>query len=211
LIRTRLTSTQLLQLAFVAIFVTLGWNPVDRHTWLIENSLVLVGAAFVWFARHRFYWTPVSWAQVVLFLCLHQVGTHYTYPQVPYDQAFAALTGISIDQTFGWQRNQYDRLVHLFYGLLWALPLREILTRQCALKGAWASLMAWSLVLSTSMLYELMEWLGGSNSSFVGAQGDFWDAQKDMAIAAAGSLVVLICRGHLIREKISWVLGRHNG
>jgi putative membrane protein len=210
LIPARLTSTHLLQLAFLAIFVMLGWQPVDRQTWLIENSLVLVGAGCVWFARHRFYWSPSSWAQVVLFLCLHQLGTHYTYPQVPYDHALVTLTGLSIDQAFGWQRNQYDRFVHLCYGLLWALPLREILTRQCALKGAWASLMAWSLVLSTSMLYELMEWLGGSNSSFVGAQGDFWDAQKDMAIATVGSLVVLVCRGHLIREKISWVLGKHN-
>ena len=56
------------------------------------------------------------------------------------------------------------------------------------------------------MLYELMEWIGGASfgqggSAFVGAQDDFWDAQKDMAAAAAGSLLVVVCRGHAIREK----------
>jgi putative membrane protein len=199
--------TGLLQLAFVGVFLLAGWDPVDRGTWLMENALVAVGAAAVWLTRHRFYWSARSWVQVVLFLCLHEIGTHFTYPKVPYDAVIDGLTGVSIDQSLGWQRNQYDRFVHLAFGLLFALPIREIIAAKCRLEGAWASLIAWSFVLSTSMLYELMEWiggqyLGGGNSSFVGAQGDFWDAQKDMAVAAAGGLLVLMCRGHGIRDRL---------
>lgn len=187
------------------VVLALGWQPADRLTWFIENVLVGVGVVAVWLMRARFYWSKRSWAMVVAFVCLHQVGTHYTYPQVPYDQAIAALTGVRVDAWFGWQRNHYDRFVHLAYGLLLALPLREIIVEKCQLKGAWASLLAWSLVLSTSMLYELMEWLGaayagGASSAFIGAQGDPWDAQKDMALAAAGALLVLVCRGHVIRD-----------
>lgn len=197
------TVTTCMQCAFLGVLVVLGWNPADRSTWLMENSLVAVGACAVWITRHRFYWSPRSWALVLLFLCLHQIGTHYTYPKVPYNAAFADLTGLDIDRLCGWTRNQYDRFVHLCYGLLTALPIREIVTTQCRLKGAWASSIAWSFVLSTSMLYELMEWvggqyIGGGNSSFVGAQNDFWDAQKDMAVAAAGGLLVLVFRGHAI-------------
>lgn len=207
-IKHNLPLTACFQGLFVMVFLALGWEPVDRKTWLIENSLVAVGAVAAWLLRRRFYWSSKSWALVVIFLCLHEVGTHFTYPEVPYNAAFINWTGIDIDAWAGWERNQYDRLVHLAYGLLTALPLREIIVAKCRLQGAWASLIAWSLVLSTSMLYELMEWiggqyLGGGNSSFVGAQGDFWDAQKDMAVAAAGSLLVLMCRGHALRDRLS--------
>ena len=200
--------TAWLQLGFVMVFLVSGWDPVDRKTWLIENVLVILGAAAAWLCKSRFYWSTRSWALVLAFLCLHQIGTHFTYPEVPYSALVMDWTGMDIDARAGWERNQYDRLVHLAYGLLTALPFREIIVAKCRLQGAWASLIAWSLVLSTSMLYELMEWiggqyLGGGNSSFVGAQGDFWDAQKDMAVAAAGSLLVLICRGHAIRDRLA--------
>ena len=202
------THTACWQLTFLLVFVVCGWQPVERTTWLMENSLVAVGAIAAWLCRQRFYWSSRSWALIVVFLCLHQVGTHYTYPNVPYNAAIAHLTGIDINQTFNWNRNQYDRFVHLCYGLLTALPIREIITAQCRLKGAWASMIAWSFVLSTSMLYELMEWVGGvyfggGNSSFVGAQGDFWDAQKDMAAAAGAGLLVLVARGHWIRDRLT--------
>lgn len=203
LISNKVSVTTWLQLAFLGIFLALGWEPADRKTWLMENALVAVGAVAVWFTRHRFYWTTRSWALVVVFLCLHQIGTHYTYPDVPYDPAIVKLTGLSTDQLFGWDRNHYDRLVHLGYGVLFALPIREIIEARCRLQGAWASLIAWSFVLSTSMLYELMEWIGGQgNSSFLGAQGDPWDAQKDMALAAGGALLILVFRGHSIRNAL---------
>ncbi|MDF2487832.1 MAG: hypothetical protein K0S77_454 [Pseudomonas sp.] len=194
-----------LQIALLAVTVALGWSPVDRQTWMIENTLMVIGAVAVWFTRHSFYWSPRSWAMLLVFLCLHQIGSHYTYPKVPYNEAILELTGIDLDQAFDARRNHYDRFVHLCYGLLTALPFRELITRKCQLDGAWASLMAWSMVLSTSMLYELMEWVGGQywgqgGSAVIGAQGDVWDAQKDMALAAAGALLVLTCRGRGIRR-----------
>ncbi|CAG8865713.1 Inner membrane protein YjdF [Pseudomonas fluorescens] len=194
-----------LQAATLAVIVVFGWSPVDRQTWMIENALVVIGAAAVWLTRRSFYWSARSWAMLLVFVCLHQVGTHYTYPQVPYNQAFVRWMDIDPDRFFDAQRNHYDRFVHLCYGVLTALPFREIILRKCQLNGAWASLMAWSMVLSTSMLYELMEWVGGEywgegGSAVIGAQGDVWDAQKDMALAAVGALTVLACRGRGIRR-----------
>jgi putative membrane protein len=49
-------------------------------------------------------------------------------------------------------------------------------------------------VMSHSVIYEVIEWLAASivapelGDAYVGAQGDHWDAQKDMALAAAGAL-----------------------
>ncbi|HKS14336.1 MAG TPA: DUF2238 domain-containing protein [Pseudomonas sp.] len=194
-----------MQAVLVAVIILLGWAPLDRQAWLIENALVALAAIAVWFTRHRFYWSARAWAMLVVFLCLHEVGTHYTYPKVPYNAAIERLACLDVSQLVGSDRNHYDRLVHLAYGVLTALPFREIITRQCQLTGAWASLMAWSLVLSTSMLYELMEWVGGQylgegGSAVIGAQGDAWDAQKDMALAAAGALAMLACRGRVARR-----------
>ena len=45
--------------------------------------------------------------------------------------------------------------------------------------------------------YEVIEWIAASvvdpeaGAAFLGTQGDVWDAQKDMALAIVGSLVVL--------------------
>jgi putative membrane protein len=44
-------------------------------------------------------------------------------------------------------------------------------------------------------LYEMIEWLaaeafgGELGAAYLGTQGDQWDAQKDMALALAGSLL----------------------
>ncbi|MBA1189506.1 DUF2238 domain-containing protein [Pseudomonas entomophila] len=211
--KTAITCRQGLFVGFALVFVACGWDPLDRTTWLVENGLVLVGGALAWLYRDRFALSTQAWALIVAFLCLHEIGTHFTYPRVPYDALSLQWLNVSLDQTFGWQRNQYDRLVHLAYGLLLALPFRELLVARCGLQGAWASLVAWSFILATSLLYELMEWiggayLGGGDSSFVGAQGDFWDAQKDMALATVGSLVVLMLRGRHIRAKAS-ALAQH--
>jgi putative membrane protein len=49
--------------------------------------------------------------------------------------------------------------------------------------------------MSTSMVYELIEWAaalvfgGGLGAAFLGAQGDPWDAQKDMALASLGAAI----------------------
>jgi putative membrane protein len=49
--------------------------------------------------------------------------------------------------------------------------------------------------MSTSMLYELIEWgaalvVGGDlGQAYLGTQGDEWDAHKDMALASLGALI----------------------
>jgi putative membrane protein len=51
--------------------------------------------------------------------------------------------------------------------------------------------------MSTSMLYELIEWaaaeiFGGElGVAYLGTQGDIWDAHKDMALASLGALIAM--------------------
>jgi putative membrane protein len=57
--------------------------------------------------------------------------------------------------------------------------------------------MALLWVLSISALYEMFEWLltlavaGADADAYNGQQGDMWDPQKDMALAALGAIAMM--------------------
>jgi len=180
------------------IVLASGVAPLDRADWWLENVLPL--ALLLTLAATSRYWR-FSWhayLAIVMMLAIHELGAHFTYAKVPYDAWLRALTGHSLNAWMGWQRNQFDRLVHLSYGLLFVLPIRELLQRQALLRGVWLALCTVSLVLATSALYELLEWIGGQYlgddqaQAFLATQQDPWDAQKDMALALLGALVTLL-------------------
>lgn len=189
-----------LLLILVALILALGWAPVDRLTWGIEQLLVILAVVAIVVIQRRFPLSASTSLQLFAFLVLHQIGAHYTYSQVPYDDAWQALTGFRLDEALGLQRNHYDRLVHFAYGLLLARPLREVVQGLTGLRGWQSAYVALEFVLASSAGYELMEWLGADllagddAEAFVGAQGDPWDAQKDMALAFLGALLSLVCR-----------------
>jgi putative membrane protein len=172
-----------------------GWAPLDRSDWVLENALTVAGLALLAATYRSFPLSRLSYALVFLFLCLHTVGSHYTYALVPYDAWSRAVTGGSLDALFGWERNNYDRIVHFSYGLLLAYPLREVVLRVGDMRGFWGYFLPLDVTMSTSMLYELVEWGaallfgGGLGAAFLGSQGDPWDAQKDMALASLGALL----------------------
>lgn len=182
---------------FAVIWLALAISPHDRSAWALENALVLALGAVLFATRRAFVFSRVSYTLIFLFLCLHTVGAHYTYSLVPYDEAWRALTGRSLNSLLGWERNNFDRLVHFSYGLLLAYPIREIFLRVAEVRGFWAYFLPMDVTLSTSALYELMEWgaaefFGGDlGAAYLGTQGDIWDAQKDMALAALGAVIAM--------------------
>src|ERR1043165_4963213 len=65
-------------------------------------------------------------------------------------------------------------------------------------RGFWGYFLPLDLTMSTSMLYELIEWaaaefFGGElGMAYLGTQGDVWDAHKDMALASLGALIAMV-------------------
>ena len=177
------------------------WNPSD---WLLENLLTVAFVSLLFFTRRAFPLSNVSYTVLFIFLCLHTVGAHYTYADVPYEKWFSTV-GISIQKTFGFVRNHFDRLVHFGFGFLFAYPMREFFMRIAGTRGAWSYYLPVELVMALSMLYELIEWLaativgGDLGMAYLGTQGDVWDAQKDMGLAALGA-----CFGMLIVAGINF-------
>lgn len=161
---------------------------------------VFVLGVLVWFCN-CYVVSRFSFASVILFLGLHTLGARYLYSYVPYDEWSEMLLGTSISDFFGFERNHYDRLVHFSYGLLLAIPIQEFEQRYFKLPAKLAGVLAVECILATSAVYEILEWLIAAifaadwADSFLGQQGDIFDAHKDMALAATGAVIAVAADG----------------
>lgn len=179
---------------FAVLWVVLAVRPLDRADWLLENALLAAGVAVLVASYRVFPLSRVSYTAIFVFLCLHTIGAHYTYSEVPYREWWAGWTGEPVTAD---GRNHFDRMVHFSYGLLLAYPIREVFLRIANVRGFWGYFLPLDVTMSTSMLYELIEWgsavaFGGElGAAFLGSQGDPWDAQKDMALASLGALIAM--------------------
>lgn len=175
---------------FLAVWSWAAWNPLYPNDWLLENYLVFFWVPVILVTARWFRLSNISYTLITLFMCLHVIGAHYTYSEVPF--------GYSLQDWLGADRNMYDRLVHFSYGLLLAYPLREVFLRIAKVKGFWGYFFPVDITLAFSSIYELIEWRSAANVdselglAFLGAQGDIWDAQKDMALAGIGAIIAMV-------------------
>ncbi|HEY0682221.1 MAG TPA: DUF2238 domain-containing protein [Steroidobacter sp.] len=187
-----------LLLLLIAVWLALALEPVSRQDWLLENILVLVTVPVLVATRHRMRFSNGSYVCLFIFFVLHSIGAHYTYSLVPYDAWWQTLTGSTLNQMLGWERNHYDRLIHFFYGVLLLQPSAELLGRYAPARGVWRSILPVLFVMSHSVVYELVEWIAALivapelGEAYLGTQGDPWDAQQDMALATLGAIVTTL-------------------
>lgn len=161
--------------------------------------------------RDRMRFSSTSYVCMFIFFVLHSIGAHYTYAMVPYDRWWGALTGSTINELFGWDRNHYDRLVHFLYGVLMLPPSAELLQRYSPGRAGWRWVMPVLFITSHSAIYETVEWIAASvvapdlGSAYLGTQGDEWDAQQDMALATVGAILATLVTylQHRVRDSVS--------
>ncbi len=178
-------------IGFGLCWTALAIAPAARGIWLLENVPTLVVVPVLVATYRRFRFSDRAYVMLALFLLLHTIGSHYTYPEVPVGEWARGM--------FGGTRNQYDRYVHFAYGLLLFVPARELIFRKSQRLRLWPELsLTFAALACGSLLYELSEWLSvtvvapHADESFLGTQGDAWDAQKDMGVAALGSLLAAL-------------------
>jgi putative membrane protein len=173
--------------------IVLAWSAVHPHdyfTWALEIFPAILALAALALTYRRFQFTTFVYALITLHACILFVGGHYTYAEVP---------------LFNWirdhyhlARNEYDRVGHFAQGFVPALVAREVLLRQkIVLRRGWLFFIVLSISMAVSAAYELLEWrvavaTGSAADAFLGAQGDPWDTQEDMATAAIGALTALL-------------------
>lgn len=170
-------------------------HPLYPEEQLLQHlGTVLLIIPMLWDIKNKVL-NKYSFIGLAVFTLLHIIGARYIYSYVPYNEAIRQLCGLNINELIGTTRNQYDRLVHFSFGLL-VLPIVDQLVQRrlkCSVKSA--VIIAWFIIQTGSMLYELFEWLltivmgAEAAENYNGQQGDIWDAQKDMAMALLGSTI----------------------
>ena len=203
---------------FCVIFVVLAIAPAYRQDWLLENLLVLVAVPSLVLNYRRLRFSNFAYTCLFIFFVLHEIGAHYTYSAVPWREWLQAITGGSSEAGAFAGRNHFDRLVHFSYGLLMMPAAWELLQARATPRGIWRYLLPVLFLVSHSVIYELVEWgaaivFGGDlGAAYLGTQGDEWDAQKDMALAALGAVTGLLLassgRACVPKDTVRWPRAR---
>jgi len=171
---------------FAIFWIWASIKPIHFDDWVLENILVFITIPVLFFTRKKFEFSILSYSLITLFMILHIIGAHYTYAEVPW--------GLTLGEWLGTDRNMYDRLVHLLFGVLWVYPIFELFVRRVKVSGFWAYFVPFMIVSALSGIYEVIEWGAvavvdpEAGIAFLGSQGDIWDAQKDMLLAKLGAL-----------------------
>ncbi len=172
--------------AYVVLFTVCAIRPYDREIWFAENlPIVLIVAALVITARW-FRFSDTAYALMAVLVFLHTIGGHYTFERVPFGW---------VSDLFGFERNHFDRVAHFSVGF-YAFALAEMLDRFRLVNARWLLFVIPVMaVFTVASVYEIIEWLFAvtadptAGSSFLGSQGDQWDAQKDMLADGLGAML----------------------
>lgn len=177
-------------IVYIILWLYYAIAPLDRFDWVLDNLLVfLLGPPFLYSAR-RFRFSDPSYILIILYLMLCAAGAHWSYSFVPF--------GEWMKDVFGLARNHYDRLVHFAFGLLLAYPLKEWLDRFVKVSFPWSYYFSPLLLVAFSALFECIEAIVVEMVNpelgliFLGAQGDIWDAQKDIIVALFGGALTML-------------------
>jgi putative membrane protein len=194
----------------IAVFIVMvlaSIEPLEWSSYLLHQLGTLIFLGLMLLAYRYWHISSRSYVLASLFLFIHIIGARYLYSYVPYDDWTQLVFGVSLNDLFGWQRNMYDRLVHFSYGLLLFSAMVEsskFIFKISSIKLLIA--IALMINMSSSLLYELLEWGIATTLSpeaaeaYNGQQGDVWDAHKDMALALLGGLIAAVITLFQIRH-----------
>jgi putative membrane protein len=174
-------------LIFLAIWGSTLLGTSNISNWILENMLVFIFLGFLILSYKKYQFSDLSYLLICIYLCGHIYGSKYTYAENPF--------GYWLKDTFDFERNHYDRIIHFSFGFLLAYPMREMFLRwlKFPVWVAWA--LPIEITLSVSGLYELIEWgvadvfFPAQGDAYLGTQGDIWDAQKDIFLATLGAIL----------------------
>lgn len=169
----------------------------------LQHIPTVIGIIGLWRVVEKKWLSPLSVLCLLAFLWLHVIGARWIYSYVPYDRWATCLCGTSLSDLCGWERNHYDRFVHLASGVLFVPPAWEFVQRRGLTGVGVLAVVSVSVVLAIGAVYEILEWAislafaPAYAESYNGQQGDMWDPQKDLALAGVGALGMaawLVCR-----------------
>lgn len=171
---------------FLIVCVVTGINPADRISWILEFLMVFGAVLILTLTYNKFRFSNTAYTLMFIFLILPVIGGYFNFESVPVQ---------NILSFFQEGRNNFDRLVHFTFGLVFGFVVYEFVKRKTKLKGWWLYVIPIMFVFAISGFYEVVEWwatLVFSHETafeFLGTQGDLWDPQKDIMMGGIGSII----------------------
>ncbi|WP_445403710.1 DUF2238 domain-containing protein [Acinetobacter vivianii] len=207
MIEKQLTLKHYLVLALIVLVVAIASiHPLEFESYLLHQAGTLFMLIALLIAFKKIGLNYFSFCLYLAFLFIHIIGAHYLYSYVPYNQWILYFFNFDLNQSMGWSRNMYDRLVHFAYGLLlYPFVYRCFQVWLPNTKPFSLFLLVIQFVMASSVFYELLEWglsIGLSPEdaeNYNGQQGDMWDAHKDMFLATIGAILTGIIQ--LVKQK----------
>jgi len=174
----------------VVVIVITGYSPEKVFDWWLENAAALMFLGLLGISYRRLSLSDLSYVLIFVYLSLHEWGAEYKYSDVPLGEWMKPWLHTT--------RNHYDRIMHFNYGLLLSYPMQEWFMRVAGVTNRWRYLLPVESTLAFSACYEMLEAFAASvltperGEEFVGMQGDIWDSQKDMFMAALGAVTAMV-------------------
>jgi putative membrane protein len=174
---------------FTIVLIWSGVHPVQRSIWFFEVIPAIALIVILFITYKRFPLTPLSYWIIFIGTLIMLIGGHYTYSEVP---LFLAM-----QKAFDLKRNHFDRIGHIFQGMITTTLIREYMVRTSFLnRKNWLFFIVGMLCLSFSAFFEIFEFImanffGNNTQNFLGYQGDIFDSHWDMICAIIGSVIVL--------------------
>ena len=187
---------------FLIIWIVLAINPNHRSVWIDENILTVLFVGLLVLSYRRFRFSNLSYGLLFVFMVLHSVGAHYSYNQMPLFDL--------IREIFNLSRNHYDRVVHFLFGVLFFVPVYDILVGIFRVPKGWRGLfVAFFVVVDLKGGFEVIEygyvWVKEDPltvTNYLGEQGDTWDSQKDVFLGTIGAGISWFLVG--LRGLVRW-------
>ncbi len=174
---------------YIVLFFICSINPYDKTVWIAENLTVLIVVIILIITFKKFRFSNTAYFLMSIWIYMHTIGGHFTFANVPFD---------FVNNLFGWERNNYDRVAHFTVGF-YAYAICELLDKK-RLVNSKIILFLFPIfsIATVAAVYEIIEWIAAvtldpkAGIEYVGAQGDIWDAQKDMALDISGAVFATI-------------------
>ena len=174
---------------YLILFVVCAIEPYDRATWWAENIPIVGVVALLVLLYPRYKASNTAYVLMSVLVYMHTIGGYYTFERVPFGW---------VTDTFGLERNHYDRVAHFSVGF-YGYAIAELLWKLKLVRSIWVLvLFPVFAILTIASLYEILEWQyaaiegGESGAAFLGSQGDIWDAQKDMLADGLGAISAVL-------------------
>lgn len=195
--KEKITKTHLILLTILLLVIVIsGINAADTFGWAAESIFIILFTMILMIIYNKTKFSDATYIFLLIYFSLILFAAHYSYLDVPGGDLIP----------LGWEgRNNFDRFVHLISGFVIAFASYDLLKKHNVNK---TSLYVVPILAAVSLgaIYEVVEWIiadilfPNTGQVVLAAQGDEWDAQKDMGLAFIGSLFMMLIIW--IKEKI---------